>query len=69
MFIIYASVHACYEYIKLGGGTVDGIRSLRGCCVSSIGCRAASLLVLFMYLRQTSNGPGFYLDTVCGANF
>ena len=46
MFTNYASVHACYKYIKLGGGTVDGIRSMRGCCVSSRGCRAASLLFL-----------------------
>ena len=45
MFTNYASVHACYKYIKLGGGTVGGIRSLRGCWVNSGGCRAASLLV------------------------
>ena len=53
MFTNYASVSACYKYIKLGGGAVDGNRSLRGCCVSSGGCRAASLLVfLCTYGKQ-----------------
>ena len=45
MFTIYASVHACYKYINLEGGTVGGVRTMRGCCVRSGGCRAASLLV------------------------
>ena len=45
MFTNYASVHACYKYIKLGGGTVGGIRAMRGCCVSSRECRAASVQV------------------------
>ena len=56
MFTNYASVHACYKYIKLGGGTVGGTRSLRGCCVSSRRCRAASLLPAIVKTRF-ANGP------------
>ena len=50
MFTDYASVHACYKYIKIGGGTVGGSRTTRGCCVISRGCRAASLLVILCWL-------------------
>ena len=73
MFTNYASVHACYKYINMGGGTVGGIRSMRGCCVSSGWSRAASLLVYFLltcslddYGRSASIGVSFYVGPIGG---